>query len=120
MSAHDPPVLDSEHLNLVCGGDPVFEREILGDFLGQAEPQLAALAAAVEAGDTERTRFLAHALVGSGRSIGAAAFGEACRALETLARDGSIAQAPSCLERVQAEWRRLLERLRARTGRSAA
>jgi HPt (histidine-containing phosphotransfer) domain-containing protein len=88
--------------------------------VGQAEPHLSRLATAVAAGDAAEVRFVAHALTGSGRSLGAVAFGEACARLERVGKGGELAEAPHALALVLDEWKRLRERLDAHRDRSAA
>lgn len=122
MSEHgeEGKILDLEHLHMVCGDDSAFEREIIGDYLGQAEPNVARLAAAVATRDPVELKFVAHALTGSSRSLGGAAFGDACAELEGIAQRGEIARAPSALARALAEWERLREALCAHRDRPAA
>ena len=118
--SEEPKVFDLEHLRMVCGEDPAFEREILGDYLDQAEPQVARLEAAALASDPVELKFVAHALTGSSRSIGAVAFGDACAHLEAIAKRGALDEAPAALPRALEEWRRLREALRAHRERLAA
>ena len=113
-------ILDLEHLRLVCCEDSDFEREIIGDFLAQAVPYVARLEAAVTAGDVTELKFVAHALTGSSRSLGAAAFGQACARLDALAKSGDLTDAPSALARAREEWERLRDRLEAHRARPAA
>lgn len=113
-------VFDVEHLHMVCGGDPAFEREIIGDYLAQAEPQVARLEAAVASRNAGELHFVAHALTGGSRSLGGAAFGDACAELESLAKRGELDQAPSELARALGEWRKLREALQAHAAGLAA
>ena len=104
-------VFDPEMLRAMCEEDPAFEREILGEFMDSAGGLMAKMATALEAGDEAEIESAAHALKGSSRSVGAAALGDACDALEKLATSPDLAGATTVLDRVQGEYRRLLPRL---------
>ncbi|MBI1755924.1 MAG: PAS domain S-box protein [Fimbriimonas ginsengisoli] len=82
------PNLDGEHLQELSGGDPAFERELLDTFLDSVPGMLAELRESISAGDESTAVRAAHTLKGSSRSVGAAAFAQACQAVELALRNG--------------------------------
>lgn len=70
------------------GGDRAFVGEVVGAFLNDGEVRLAAFEAAVAANDAARWGREAHTLKSSALSVGATAFGEMCRRLEAVGREG--------------------------------
>jgi len=107
----DARIFDLEHFLLVCGPDPEFQREIIGDFRDQAGVLLARLEAAVAAGEAGTIRSVAHAFKGSSRSLGGATLGEICARLESLGASGQIATVPRELEQARDACDRLLDEL---------
>jgi HPt (histidine-containing phosphotransfer) domain-containing protein len=77
-------------------GDEVLT--IMVDGFAQDTPaQLEQLDGAIASGNTELVRRLAHTVRGSGGYLGATALVARCRALEEMARDGSLEGAPELL-----------------------
>jgi len=100
--------VDLTRLKEISGGDIEFEREIAGEYIGQAWGLLAEIAQAVEAGDPEAQRRTAHTLKGSSRTVGAMGVAALAAQLESLGggRDavGTAARlesARACLEATQ-------------------
>jgi len=79
----------------------------LGNFLGSADEQLAAMRSAAADGDSDRLRSVAHRLAGSALNLGAVALGEGARKLEEHIMNGSMADAvaalPDLAERMAAD-----------------
>ncbi len=69
----------------------------IGNFLGAAEGQLAAMEAAAASGDDVELRTVAHRLAGSALNLGAVALGEAARELEEHIMNGSLGDAVAAL-----------------------
>ncbi|MFM2091867.1 MAG: Hpt domain [Planctomycetota bacterium] len=70
-------------------------REIVGIFAGDAPTALAALSAALAAGDTEGVRKAAHRMKGAAGTIGLARAQECCLRIEQAARQGSLDAVPA-------------------------
>jgi signal transduction histidine kinase/DNA-binding response OmpR family regulator len=79
-------------------------RDVIALFLADAPQRLAALDAAVAAGDAHALSLAAHALKGSAGNIGATAIHQAAGALETLARDGFPADGAEQVAQLHAHW----------------
>jgi PAS domain S-box-containing protein len=93
--------------------------ELIDAFLEDAPAEIAALRGAVERGDPEEARQVAHTLKSNGATFGAQAFSELCQKLEALGRHGGLDEAPVLLEQAEREWLRLREALEAfRAGRT--
>ncbi len=87
------PIVDPAafaHLLEITGNDLEFVDELVDTFLDDAGTQLAAMRAAVTAGDVEALVRPVHSLKSSSANVGAAALAEACRALEADARSGAV------------------------------
>lgn len=107
------PVFDTAHFADVCGDDPEFQREIVGDFLSQLDSRLDAIALAVGLRDAVAVRQAAHALKGSAASLGGRALAEASDRIEALGRAQALEGAPAALQQVLDEAQRLREALAA-------
>ena len=105
------PVLDIERLHKSCAGKAKLERRIMTETLRLTPQILDRLRAAVGAADADPTRFEAHTLKGSSRTLGAEALGNAASLLEEAAKAGDLADAPALLGRIQADWTALSARL---------
>jgi two-component system sensor histidine kinase/response regulator len=80
------PVWDPATLVELIGDDPAMLRDLLEEFLRNAENQTADIAAAAVANDTTTITIVAHTLKSAARSVGALALGELCQSLETEGR----------------------------------
>jgi CheY-like chemotaxis protein len=97
------------------GGDEGWAavRELIDAFLEDAPTEIATLRGAVERGDADEARRVAHTLKSNGATFGAQAFSERCAELETLSRQGGLNGAPALLKQAEGEWERLREALEA-------
>jgi HPt (histidine-containing phosphotransfer) domain-containing protein len=82
------------------GGDTALMREVVGLFLEDCPPRLAAIRRAVEQRDPDALRTEAHALKGAAGNLSATGLAEAARVLEQLA-------AAKRLDPVEGAWRAL-------------
>jgi len=74
----------------MTGGDLAFVDELVDTYLDDGREQLAALRAAVGAGDTAALIRPAHSLKTNSLNVGATELGGLCRDLEAAARIGSV------------------------------
>jgi HPt (histidine-containing phosphotransfer) domain-containing protein len=100
-------------------GDRAFVGELVGDFLGGASAQVAALHGAVEHGDAGELRRVAHTMKGNAATFGASSLADACRDLEHAA-DGEPEPWPGLVAAVEAELERAKPALEAVVGDSAS
>jgi HPt (histidine-containing phosphotransfer) domain-containing protein len=110
-----PPV-DWDGLLESIDGDNEFARDLADAFIGTGDRELAAIAAALDAGDTAALRESAHALKGASANLRAAAATSAAAQLEAAARLGKSAQIPGLAENLTSEVRRMTAYLRAKVG----
>jgi CheY-like chemotaxis protein len=110
-----PPV-DWDGLLESIDGDNEFARDLADAFIGTGDRELAAIAAALDAGDTVALRESAHALKGASANLRAAAATSAAAQLEAAARLGKSAQIPGLAENLTSEVRRMTAYLRAKVG----
>lgn len=82
---------------------PEFLARLFEVFLAEEPKRLARIQAAVDAGDMESVRFLAHALKGASATMGMERLRDACRELEYAVRDGEPQRLPACLASVERE-----------------
>src|SRR5690606_19322831 len=80
-----PPALDPSVLNALTGGDGASSRRLLGDFLDATAEDLAALQAALGAGDAPAVARQAHRIKGAARLVGAVELAAAAEAVEQAA-----------------------------------
>lgn len=86
-------IWDPHTLTGLVGDNPAMHKRLLGKFLLNATEQVATLAAAIAAGNTQAAAGVAHTLKSSARSVGALALGELCQGIETAGHKGD---APAC------------------------
>lgn len=107
------PVLDVQVLHrlraLQAEGEPDIVAELVGDFLEAAPPRLERMRAQLAAGDVQGLEFAVHGLVGNSGALGLMRLHGHAKALEELARTGSLTGAAPLL----AEVERALEEARA-------
>jgi HPt (histidine-containing phosphotransfer) domain-containing protein len=84
----DEPTYDA--LLKMTGDDQAFVDELVDTYLEDAVNQLAALDAAVDAGDPAALTRPAHSMKSSSMNVGALELGQLCRELEELGRAGSL------------------------------
>jgi PAS domain S-box-containing protein len=118
-----PPALDPATLQaLVDTTDAEFARELVAAYLEDAPAQLAALRAHLAAGQPDDFRRAAHSLKSSSASVGAPVVSAAAKELEQMAKSGAEAMAATGphLARLEAEYRRAEQALRAWANEAAA
>jgi signal transduction histidine kinase/CheY-like chemotaxis protein/HPt (histidine-containing phosphotransfer) domain-containing protein len=86
-AAGDEP-FDLALLEMITGGDPAVERELLEDFLNSNAADMAALQQATRAGDKQEVRRLLHRISGAAQTLGAGEFLAACGDLATALGHG--------------------------------
>ncbi|MDY6909720.1 MAG: response regulator [Thermodesulfobacteriota bacterium] len=109
-------ILDWESLVLRLGGDVELAQDILVGFIEDAPKQMAALRAALEAGDAEALRRNAHTLKGSSANVSATALQDAAFAMESAGVRGDGEAATSAMVELEKAFeclRQAVERLRS-------
>jgi PAS domain S-box-containing protein len=79
-------------------GDRELLKEIAGIFLADCPKMMTEIRAAIASSDADKLTRAAHALKGSVSNFGAQGAMVAARTLETMARDGNLAQAPAAFQ----------------------
>jgi HPt (histidine-containing phosphotransfer) domain-containing protein len=119
-TAEEGPVVDPEVLGPLVArlGDraPAFLASLLTTWETETAARLAALEAAVPAGDADEVARAAHAVKGGSASLGAVRLAAACDRLEAAGRAGDVAALPALLDGVRAEVERARSALRALYG----
>ncbi len=83
-------VFDFERLKQISLGDAMFEKDLLGDYLADAEHKLAVLREQLIASDVKKIVDTAHTLKGSSYSVGAKLVGDEALGIELSARNNDI------------------------------
>lgn len=115
MDTHAPdelPVLDPAWLERMLGARPDFVRRLFEVFLADEPARVAAMAQAIDQGDLELLRHLAHSLKGASATLGMPRVSAACRELEFAARDGRTEGLTQCQARVAREMETLYAEMR--------
>ncbi|WP_298510094.1 response regulator [uncultured Nocardioides sp.] len=94
-------------------GEGSYVDRAIRNFLGYAEQDLAAMTAAVDAGDAAELRAIAHRLAGAALNLGARSLGESARVVEEHAVSESLDEAAAALPVLAEELTRDLDALRA-------
>jgi CheY-like chemotaxis protein/HPt (histidine-containing phosphotransfer) domain-containing protein len=105
-------VCDREGLLARVGGDPELFVEVVQLFLADCPARVAAIRAAVDAGDAERIRVTSHALKGSAGNLSAGALVSTARTLERIGAEGRVAAAPAALRQLTAQAAIAMDTLR--------
>ena len=92
--------------------DSGFLRDLVEQYLQEAESQLAELRWVMQRGESEAVRTAAHGLKGSSATMGAKSVADACLALELVAAEGQMPM-PEALERISDELKRAAAALRS-------
>ena len=82
-------------------GDEGFARELVNAYVATGNQELAAIAAALRAGNTAKVRESAHALKGASLNVRASATTSAAAQLEVAANSGEHAQLPALAEQLK-------------------
>jgi two-component system, sensor histidine kinase len=124
MTPHDEPVLDARVLEALAAsveGDHAFVVELVEAYLADGASHLEGIRAAVAAGEAETLVRPAHTLKSSSATVGAAALAATARALEMLARTGTLGEEVGPLaQQADAEWAATETALRDWIGGGAA
>lgn len=83
-------VFDFERLKQISLGDAMFEKDLLGDYLADAEHKLLVLREQLIASDVKKIVDTAHTLKGSSYSVGAKLVGDEALGIELSARNNDI------------------------------
>jgi histidine phosphotransfer protein HptB len=86
------------------GGDPDFLAEMLETYFDDSPRQLAAMEAALAAGDAEQLRRAAHSLKSNSATFGALTFSAHAREIEMMAKDGDLHGAEPSAAALAAEY----------------
>lgn len=105
----DPPPLPIDRPEALerIGGDEAFLNELLGLYDEEYASKSADLAAAIEAGDTDRIRSLGHGLKGSSANLSLSRLREAAWAMEKAGQEKDLEAARTVLRRLEEEYRAL-------------
>lgn len=98
-----PPV-DVDQMNDVMGNEL---KEILDLYLTGISQDLERLAGAIETNNVHEVNLIAHSCAGTSATCGMVAVLPAFRALEKIAREGCLDQAPALLEEAQKQFARI-------------
>jgi len=82
-------------------GDEAFARELVNAYIATGNQELAAIAAALRAGNTAKVRESAHALKGASSNMRASATTSAAARLEVAANSGEHARLPILAEELK-------------------
>jgi signal transduction histidine kinase/DNA-binding response OmpR family regulator/HPt (histidine-containing phosphotransfer) domain-containing protein len=112
VQLHHP--VDWEALLESVDGDQAFARDLADAFIGTGDRELAAIAAALGAGDAAALRESAHTLKGASANLRASAATSAAAELESAACLGKSAEFPELAEKLTTEVMRMTEYLRSK------
>jgi CheY-like chemotaxis protein len=105
------PVINREEVWARVDGDATLLQDIVTLFLADLPDTLTAIRGAVESKNAKSLAKLAHSLKGSVGNFSAYAVTRAVIQLETVAREGDLAQGPSALKELEAAIEQLLPEL---------
>jgi HPt (histidine-containing phosphotransfer) domain-containing protein len=97
-------------------GEPDILEELIGIFLEDVPPQLAALREAVEERDAGSVESIAHTLKGSCGNMGATRMVELCEELQDASSSEDLSRALGLLDRLEAEFKHVRTTLDAMLG----
>jgi HPt (histidine-containing phosphotransfer) domain-containing protein len=112
MDSNMLPVWDPTTLVELVGDDPAMLRDLLEEFLRNAEKQSAEIAAAAMTNDTTTITGVAHTLKSAARSVGALALGELCQSLETAGRTVALPDWEALVRPLGASYAGAAEKIR--------
>jgi HPt (histidine-containing phosphotransfer) domain-containing protein len=105
----DPAAL--ANLLEITGGDPAFVDELIDTYLADGEQQLAAMRAALAAGDDAALMRPAHSLKSNSANVGATLLADLARSIEADARAGAVPDAADRVAATEAEFSAVRDRL---------
>jgi signal transduction histidine kinase/DNA-binding response OmpR family regulator len=114
--ARDPAIAAT--LQALGGDDPRFLAELIETFLEDAPRLLRQLRTALDAGDADTVRLVAHGLKSNGAEFGALALSERCRELELRGRSGQLDGAAALLDEIDLAYQHVESELRAALGQA--
>jgi len=114
LQSDDAPV-DMERLMDVASGDDDTMRQLVAMYLEQTPPKMAALEAAIQAGDAKGVKQHSHSVAGTSASCGMTAVVSPMRALEKMALEGDLADAARVFADGQTQFARVRQFLEERT-----
>jgi HPt (histidine-containing phosphotransfer) domain-containing protein len=94
------------------GGDADFLAEMLETYFDDSPKQLAAMEAALAAGDAEQLRRAAHSLKSNSATFGALAFSAHAREIEMMAKEGNLKGVGTKIASMAAEYPQVEQSLR--------
>ncbi len=86
--------------------------KVTGHFVGQTPKDVTRLREALNEGDAERLRRIAHGLKSASANLGASEFSSLCADLEAAGREEKLAQAPALLDSIERTLPEVIEALR--------
>jgi two-component system sensor histidine kinase/response regulator len=98
------------------GGDLDFLAELLQTYFDDSPRQIAAMRAAVAAGDAETLRRAAHSMKSNSANFGALALSAKCKELEMLGKAGTLDGAAEKIAVVEADYEQVRAALEAMQG----
>jgi two-component system sensor histidine kinase/response regulator len=102
MGVLDPAAIDG--MREMVGGDDEFLADLIDTFLKDAPRMLSDMRQALEAGDAEVLRRVAHSLKSNSDSFGATVLGDLCRGLEKMGKANALEGADALIARADAEF----------------
>jgi two-component system sensor histidine kinase/response regulator len=105
MGVLDPAAIDG--MREMVGGDDEFLVDLIDTFLKDAPRMLSEMRQALEAGDAEVLRRVAHSLKSNSDSFGATALGDLCRGVERMGKANALEGADALIARADAEFVRV-------------
>ena len=102
-----------ERLREEMGGDESFLAELIDTYLEDSPQQLAAMAAAVQAGDATSLQRAAHSLKSNSASFGARALAALCQELEAMGKVGTLESAAPRVAQAAAGYEQVRRALQA-------
>lgn len=81
---------DFDRLKQISLGDPVFEKDLLGDYIEDAEAKLQSLVEHLAEGNAKKIVSVAHTLKGSSYSVGATLVGDEALGIELSAKNNDL------------------------------
>ena len=81
---------DFDRLKQISLGDPVFEKDLLGDYIEDAEAKLQSLTEHLAEGNAKKIVGIAHTLKGSSYSVGATLVGDEALGIELSAKNNDL------------------------------
>ena len=111
----DPQVIDRSTFDRLLesfGGDADFLAEMLETYFDDSPKQLAAMEAALVAGDAEGLRRAAHSLKSNSATFGALAFSAQAKEIEMMAKQGRLLGSETRVASLAAEYPQVEQELR--------